>query len=141
MYGTGIPVGLLIDSKGPRPGVLIGTLALGSGYFLIYKGLRSTTFLRAVALMNVLAHNSGPGSMGVPLICFFSFLTGLGSCSAFSAAIKTCTHRMLAPHNASSLECSCPELAESPWNSYCISPVGLRTKRLLLLDDFLICIS
>lgn len=44
MYGTGIPVGLLIDSKGPRPGVLIGALALGSGYFLIYKGLWSTTF-------------------------------------------------------------------------------------------------
>ncbi len=44
MYGTGIPVGLLIDSKGPRPGVLIGVLAIGSGYFLIYKGLWSTAF-------------------------------------------------------------------------------------------------
>lgn len=43
MYGTGIPVGVLIDSKGPRPGVLIGVLAIGSGYFLIYKGLCSTT--------------------------------------------------------------------------------------------------
>lgn len=39
MYGTGIPVGLLIDSKGSRPGVIIGVLGLGSGYFLIYKGL------------------------------------------------------------------------------------------------------
>ena len=39
MYGTGIPVGLMIDSKGPRPGVLIGALALGSGYYLIHIGL------------------------------------------------------------------------------------------------------
>ncbi|KAI9880115.1 MAG: hypothetical protein M1830_005360 [Pleopsidium flavum] len=72
MYASGIPVGLMVDSKGPRPGVLIGALALGSGYYLIHK-----------------AYDNGPGSMGVPVICLFSFLTGMGSCSAFSASIKT----------------------------------------------------
>ncbi len=39
MYASGIPLGLMVDSKGPRPGVLIGALALGSGYYLIHKGL------------------------------------------------------------------------------------------------------
>lgn len=34
--------------------------------------------------------------MSVPLICLFSFLTGMGSCSAFSASIKTCTYLKLA---------------------------------------------
>lgn len=41
MYASGIPVGLLVDAKGPRPGVLIGALSLGTGYFLIYKCLYS----------------------------------------------------------------------------------------------------
>ncbi|KAI9816174.1 MAG: hypothetical protein M1827_001775 [Pycnora praestabilis] len=58
MYASGIPVGLMVDAKGPRYGVII-------------------------------AYDGGAGSMSVPLICFFSLLTGVGSCSAFSAAIKT----------------------------------------------------
>lgn len=39
MYATGIPVGLLVDAKGPIPGVLLGAVSLGIGYFPIYKGL------------------------------------------------------------------------------------------------------
>ncbi|KAI9824435.1 MAG: hypothetical protein M1832_001970 [Thelocarpon impressellum] len=35
------------------------------------------------------AYDGGPGSMSVPLLCFFSLLTGLGSCAAFSASLKT----------------------------------------------------
>ncbi|KAF2837230.1 MFS general substrate transporter [Patellaria atrata CBS 101060] len=72
MYASGIPVGLLVDSKGPRPAIAIGGLALGAGYFPIHR-----------------TYDNGPGSMSVTLLCFFSFLTGLGSCSAFSACIKT----------------------------------------------------
>lgn len=90
--------------------------------------------------MNVLAYNNGPGSMGVPLICFFSFLTGMGSCSAFSAAIKTCTYPTYPLRYASSLRRSCIKLPESPWNSYSIPPVGLRSKRVLLLRHFLFCV-
>ncbi|EEH42108.1 uncharacterized protein PADG_06928 [Paracoccidioides brasiliensis Pb18] len=74
MYLSGIPVGLLIDSKGPRPGVLIGMVSLGAGYFLIHR-----------------AYVAGQGSMGVPLMCSFMFLTGLGSSAGFSGAIKTAT--------------------------------------------------
>ncbi|PGH18344.1 hypothetical protein AJ80_04522 [Polytolypa hystricis UAMH7299] len=72
MYSTGIPLGLVVDSRGPRPGALIGAVALGVGYFPIHR-----------------AYAGGPGSMGVPGLCFFAFLTGLGSCSAFMASIKT----------------------------------------------------
>jgi len=36
-----------------------------------------------------MAFDRGPGSMGVGLLCFFSFLTGFGSCAAFQASIKT----------------------------------------------------
>lgn len=69
MYAMGIPGGILIDAKGPRWGVLLGGLALAAGYFP----------LRA-------AYIAGSGS--VPVLCLFGLLTGVGSCTAFSAAIK-----------------------------------------------------
>jgi len=71
MYASGIPMGMLIDSKGPRWGVFIGAVALACGYFPLYS-----------------AYEKGPGSMPVALLCVASLLTGLGSCSAFSGAIK-----------------------------------------------------
>lgn len=70
MYSFGIPVGILVDSKGPRPAVVIGCLLLGLGYFPLHQ-----------------AYNRGSGS--VPLLCLFSFLTGLGGCAAFAASVKT----------------------------------------------------
>ncbi|OGM40681.1 MFS transporter [Aspergillus bombycis] len=63
MYASGVPLGLLTDARGPR----------------------LTTFIGAVAL----AYEHGKGSLSVGVLSFFSFLTGLGSCSAFSASIKT----------------------------------------------------
>jgi MFS family permease len=66
----GIPVGLLVDAKGPRPAVILGALLLAAGYFPLHQ-----------------AYDKGSGSM--PLLCFFSFLTGLGGCGAFAASIKT----------------------------------------------------
>ncbi|KAL1305447.1 hypothetical protein AAFC00_002328 [Neodothiora populina] len=71
MYASGVPFGILIDTKGPRWSVLVGAIALACGYFPLWS-----------------AYNSGPGSMSVGTLCFFSFLTGMGSCSAFSGAIK-----------------------------------------------------
>ena len=71
MYASGVPFGILIDTKGPRWSVLIGAIALACGYFPLWS-----------------AYNSGPGSMSVGTLSFFSFLTGMGSCSAFSGAIK-----------------------------------------------------
>lgn len=38
MYIAGIPVGFLVDSKGPRPGVLLGGLSLGLGYLILQRG-------------------------------------------------------------------------------------------------------
>lgn len=72
MYASGVPLGFLVDKQGPHPGVLLGSIALGSGYFPIKQ-----------------AFDAGPGSMGIGLLCFLSFLTGFGSCAAFQASIKT----------------------------------------------------
>lgn len=38
MYAAGIPVGLFIDSRGPRPGVLFGAITMGVGYFALHRG-------------------------------------------------------------------------------------------------------
>lgn len=61
MYGAGIPMGILVDTRGPRLPVMIGAFALGIGYFPMHK-----------------AYELGAGSLNVPLLCFFSLLTGVG---------------------------------------------------------------
>lgn len=70
MYAVGLPVGIFVDKKGPRPAVLIGSIMLALGYFPLHQ-----------------AYDKGSGS--VALMCFYSFLTGLGGCTAFAAAVKT----------------------------------------------------
>jgi hypothetical protein len=71
MYAMGIPGGILIDKYGPRYGVAAGVVALACGYF----PMRS-------------AYIAGPGKTSVTALCLFGLLTGVGSCTAFSAAIK-----------------------------------------------------
>ncbi|KAG5954160.1 hypothetical protein E4U57_004772 [Claviceps arundinis] len=71
MYLLGIPVGMSVDRRGPRPFVLIGAVLLVAGYFPLH-----------------MAYNDG-ASDSVVILCFFSFLTGLGSCMSFAAAVKT----------------------------------------------------
>jgi hypothetical protein len=70
MYSAGIPIGMLVDSKGPRIAVLLGALLLAAGYFPLHR-----------------AYDSASGSM--PFLCFFSYMTGLGGCLAFAASVKT----------------------------------------------------
>ncbi|KAJ4300235.1 hypothetical protein N0V88_002907 [Collariella sp. IMI 366227] len=70
MYSMGVPVGLFVDNRGPRPAVIAGSLCLGLGYFPFRH-----------------AYDSASGS--VPILCIFAYLTGLGGCMAFSAAVKT----------------------------------------------------
>lgn len=70
MYSLGVPVGVLIDRRGPRPFVLFGAALLAAGYFSLHQ-----------------AYDSASGS--VATLCFFSYLSGLGSCMAFAAAVKT----------------------------------------------------
>ncbi|EOA87824.1 hypothetical protein ACJQWK_02270 [Exserohilum turcicum] len=74
MYAAGIPMGLITDRKSPRLAAFIGMLLLFVGYYPIK-----------------LAYDGGPGYMGVGLISFCSFLSGVGSCAAFQAALKTAT--------------------------------------------------
>lgn len=38
MYASGVPVGMLIDARGPRWGVALGTVLFGAGYYPIAKG-------------------------------------------------------------------------------------------------------
>lgn len=71
MYASGIPVGYFVDRKGPRGAVILGGACLALGYFPLKK-----------------AFDGGEGSMSIIFLAFFSFLTGFGSCSAFSASIK-----------------------------------------------------
>lgn len=68
MYAVGIPAGALIDARGPRWGAAFGAICL-TGYFL----------LRDAYIQ---------GEHPVVLLCLYTFLTGMGSCSAFSSAIK-----------------------------------------------------
>ncbi|ESZ95718.1 hypothetical protein SBOR_3896 [Sclerotinia borealis F-4128] len=78
MYACGIPIGLLVDGKGPRPAVILGMLLLAAGYFPLYQA-----YVR--------------GSGWLPLLCLYSFFTGLGGCAAFAASIKTSALNW--PHN------------------------------------------
>ncbi|RYO75046.1 hypothetical protein DL766_000858 [Monosporascus sp. MC13-8B] len=70
MYSMGIPIGMFVDTKGPRPAVIIGSVLLFVGYYPLH-----------------LAYDAGHGS--VAWMSFFSFLSGLGGCTAFASAIKT----------------------------------------------------
>lgn len=70
MYAMGIPVGMFVDTKGPRPAVIFGAIMLAAGYFPLHQ-----------------AYDAGTGS--VPLLCLYSLFTGFGGCAAFNAAMKT----------------------------------------------------
>ncbi|CAK7270589.1 hypothetical protein SEPCBS119000_004169 [Sporothrix epigloea] len=70
MYSLGVPIGMFIDTRGPRLAVLAGSFLLALGYFPLRQ-----------------AYDAGSGS--VAFLCFVSYLTGLGGCMAFGAAVKT----------------------------------------------------
>lgn len=70
MYTMGIPIGIFVDARGPRPAVLAGTVLLAAGYFSLRR-----------------AYITGEGSLF--MLCVSAFCTGLGGCSGFAAAIKT----------------------------------------------------
>ncbi|KAJ4156831.1 hypothetical protein NW754_008471 [Fusarium falciforme] len=69
-YTMGVPIGIFVDQRGPRPAVLGGAVLLAVGYFPLHR-----------------AYDSASGS--VPLLCLFSYMSGLGGCMAFAAAVKT----------------------------------------------------
>ena len=53
-----------------------------------------------------LAFENGPGSIALPWLCFFAFLTGIGGASAFSGSIKTCTYAMFSSRYRTGLRIS-----------------------------------
>lgn len=69
MYTMGVPIGIVVDKR-PRPAVLLGSVLLALGYFPLH-----------------ISYQNGAGS--VPLMCLCSYLSGLGGCMAFAAAVKT----------------------------------------------------
>ncbi|TQV96630.1 hypothetical protein V2A60_002984 [Cordyceps javanica] len=71
MYSLGPLVGMFVDhpAVGSGPAVLLGAVFLGVGYFPLHR-----------------AYDGASGS--VPVLCFFSYLTGMGSCLGFFAAVK-----------------------------------------------------
>ena len=92
MYAAGIPIGLLVDTKGPRPGALFGAVSLGAGYFSLYRGMKPYWAINLISYIAA-AYDGGPGSISVPWLCFFASLTGVGGCASFAGAVKTCeTH-------------------------------------------------
>lgn len=66
----GVPIGMFVDERGSRPAVLAGAFLLAIGYVPL-----CISFEKAVG--------------SVPVLCFFSYLTGLGGCMAFAGAVKT----------------------------------------------------
>ncbi|KAL7933821.1 serine incorporator domain-containing protein [Trichoderma chlorosporum] len=70
MYTLGVPIGMFVDERGSRPAVLAGAFLLAIGYIPL-----SLSFEKAAGT--------------VPVLCFFSYLTGLGGCMAFAGAVKT----------------------------------------------------
>ena len=88
MYASGIPVGMLIDARGPRWGVALGTVLFGAGYYPIAKGGHCSDMIKT-RTDRYAAFDAGPGGYSIASLCLFSFFTGAGSCSAFTASIKT----------------------------------------------------
>ncbi|KAL7895394.1 MFS general substrate transporter [Trichoderma sp. TUCIM 5745] len=70
MYTMGVPIGMFVDDRGSRPAVLAGAFLLAIGYVPL-----------------CISFEKAAGS--VPVLCFFSYLTGLGGCMAFAGAVKT----------------------------------------------------
>lgn len=53
MYASGIPIGLLIDTKGPRLALLIGAATIGGGYYPIHIGMLHSDCSRGLVLILV----------------------------------------------------------------------------------------
>ena len=81
---------MLVDSKGPRPGALLGSVLLGGGYFGLQRGGSREIQTLLPETHTLIAYKGGEGSIALFWLCLFAFMTGAGSASAFSGAIKTC---------------------------------------------------
>lgn len=78
--------------------------------------------------------------MSVGLISFYSFISGVGSCAAFQAALKT-GKPTAGPHRPTTDSYSNIELAHTPRNRNGIPSGGVWIERLLLYSDCRHCLS
>jgi hypothetical protein len=44
MYATGIPLGYMCDTRGPRLNMIIGAFASGGGYYPLLRGIEQPHF-------------------------------------------------------------------------------------------------
>jgi hypothetical protein len=88
------------------------------------------------------AFKTGPGSFGVASLCFFSFLTGCGSCAAFLAALKTGEMKLQKVQKSYQLTLhSCYQLPSKSRNRNRFATRRLWSKRFHVLDDLHVRIS
>lgn len=82
------PLDFLSMRKGRYQAFSLALLLWRLATFLFIKVCFSASYLQKYLLTIRLAYEGGPGSMAMPFMLFFSFISGLGGCSAFSGAIK-----------------------------------------------------
>lgn len=44
MYASGVPLGVMIDGRGPRLAIFLGALAVGVGYYPLHVGQYTRTW-------------------------------------------------------------------------------------------------
>ena len=58
MYAAGIPVGMLVDARGPKPGVIMGGICLGVGFLALQRSMHfceaGSPFLAHVSIQAML---------------------------------------------------------------------------------------
>ena len=111
---------MMVDARGPRWGVALGVVLFAAGYFPLQR-----------------AYLAGPESApAVAVLCLFSFFTGAGSASAFTASIKTGKEQVNQHVESSANYLSRIEL--SPFSRHCngISTCSIRTQRFHFLYNW-----
>ena len=83
------------------------------------------------------AYFGGPGSISMPWLCGFAFLTGIGGCGAFAGAVKTCKVGS-SPRSLEAHLFSCSKLARQSWNCNRLSPIGVWSECLLFRIDIVV---
>lgn len=87
-YSLGIPIGMMVDKYGSRPGSTLGALCLGMGYFALWR-CKCHDCVFQIESDGFAAYNTGADATTMSWLCLFSYLTGVGSLSAFLGSVKT----------------------------------------------------
>lgn len=69
MYGAAIPIGLLVDTQGVKPGVFMGSVFLGVGYFFQYQGTNDPGLPRPKSSLQS-GSRLHPGALAMPFCAY-----------------------------------------------------------------------